>query len=163
MFPYFLSPWTSSCNLSTVSCMWSCAFVTIGLFCPACVLLFIVPVRSSNTDARCQWFNGQVSPKLAMALAKLKKNLLEKTGCTLQKRMAMWEKERTARVFRRKFLVNCRTSWKIHMISLGKMQPFLSQSPSIQNDILAKQDFWEHDILAKCYFGKTIFWENSWK
>ena len=76
--------------------------------------------------------NSQVSPKLMRSIRvwqwrwlNSKENLLEKTGRTLQKRMAMWEKEKIARVFKTKFTVNYRTSSKIHLIFPGKIQPFL--------------------------------------
>ena len=76
--------------------------------------------------------NSRVNPKLMRSIRvwqwrwlDSKENLLEKTGRTLQKRMAMWEKEKITRVFRRKFSVNYRTSWKIYLILPGKTQPFL--------------------------------------
>ena len=43
----------------------------------------------------------------------------------LKKRMAMWEDENIARVFKSKFPVNCRTSSKIHFKFLGNRKPIL--------------------------------------
>ena len=50
------------------------------------------------------------------------KNLLEVTGRSLKKRMAMWEEENIARVF--KFPVNYRTSSKMHFKFPGNFKPF---------------------------------------
>ena len=94
--------------------------------------------------------NGQVNPKLMRSIRvwqwrwlNSKENLLEKTGRTLQKGMAMWEKEKITRVFRRKILVNYRTSWKIHLIFPRKIQSFL----------------WSGSIVSlrrKRHFSKTL-------
>ena len=62
--------------------------------------------------------NSQVNPKLMPSIRVWQwrwmnskaKNLLEITGCSLQKRMAMWKEENTARVWQSRFPVNCR-SW----------------------------------------------------
>ena len=76
--------------------------------------------------------NSRVNPKLMRSIRvwqwrwlNSKENLLEKTGRTSQKRMAMWEREKNARVFKTKFTANYRTSSEIHLIFPGKIQPFL--------------------------------------
>ena len=68
--------------------------------------------------------NSQVNPKLMRSISVWQwcwmnskaKNLLEITGRSLQKGMAMWKEENTARVWQSKFPVNCRswskTQWK---------------------------------------------------
>ena len=53
------------------------------------------------------------------------KNLLEVTGSSLSKRMAMWKEEYSARVFNTKVPVNCSRSSKMHFKSPGKFKPFL--------------------------------------
>ena len=73
--------------------------------------------------------NSHVNPKLMRNIRvwqwrwmnSKSKNLWGITGRSLKKRMAMWEEENIARVF--KFRVNYRTSWKMHFKFSGNFKP----------------------------------------
>ena len=77
--------------------------------------------------------NSHVNPKLMRSIRvwqwrwmnSKSKNLLEVTGRSLKKRMAMWEEENIARVFKSKFPVNYRTSSKMHFKFPGNFKPIL--------------------------------------
>ena len=76
--------------------------------------------------------NSHVNPKLMRSIRvwqwrwtnPTSKNLLEVTGRSLKKRMAMWEEENIARIFTSKFPVNYRTSSNMHFKFPGIFKPF---------------------------------------
>ena len=77
--------------------------------------------------------NSHVNPKLMrnirvwqwLWMNSKSKNLLEVTGRSLKKRMAMWEEENITRVFKSKFPVIYRTSSKMHFKFPGNFKPTL--------------------------------------
>ena len=115
---------TRPCNLLTLSFMLRFVFQTTRVPC------FIKSAMPCSLATRV---NSHVNPKLMRNIRvwqwhwinSKSKSLFEVTGRSVTKRMVMWEEENIARVFKSKFPVNYRTSWKMHFKSLGNLKPSL--------------------------------------
>ena len=109
--------------------------------------------------------NSHVNPKLMRSIRvwqwrwtnPTSKNLLEVTGRSLKKRMAMWEEENIARVFKSKLPVNYRTSSKMHFKFPGIFKPFFWNESIVS--LWRKQQCFSRrsQPLARFFPGRDVY------
>ena len=128
------------------------AFHTIGVLCFK---------KSAIPCSLATRVNSHVNPKLMRNIRvwqwrwmnSKSKNLLEVTGRSLKKRMAMWEEENIARVFKSKFPVNYRTSSKMHFKFPGNFKLILWNESIVS--LWRKRHFFKTLTTAGAVFPPT--------